>query len=266
MKTRVISALCALLIILPVIYIGGTIFNIAAYILSIIALHEMLKAKTIKKDLPIFIKFISLVSLSIIMFNNTLNVSMDFNIDIRVLIGIFMVFLLPVILYHDRKIYSVNDAFYLIGTLFFLGISFSTIILIRELDIKWLFYIISITISTDTYAYTIGSLIGKNKLLKDISPNKTCEGMIAGTLLGSFIGTCFAYYVINPSSPIYIIILLSVFLSIIAQMGDLVFSAIKRYFNVKDFSNIMPGHGGILDRLDSLIFASLAFMFFYQLF
>ena len=105
-------------------------------------------------------------------------------------------------------------------------------------------------------------LIGKHKLLEEISPKKTWEGTIGGTIIGTFVSTVFYVTVINPNINLGIIILVSLFLSIIGQFGDLVFSAIKRYYGKKDFSNIMPGHGGVLDRLDSLIFVLLGFTFF----
>jgi phosphatidate cytidylyltransferase len=117
-----------------------------------------------------------------------------------------------------------------------------------------------ITITTDSYAYIIGRLIGKHKLLETISPNKTWEGMISGTVIGTIIPTVF-YVVAVGNNPIKMLFI-TLFLSILGQFGDLVFSAIKRYFGKKDFSNIMPGHGGILDRLDSIIFVMLGFVFF----
>ena len=118
---------------------------------------------------------------------------------------------------------------------------------------------------TDTYAYLIGRLIGKHKLLESISPNKTWEGMIAGTVIGTFIATTFYKVVINPEINIILITLVTLFLSILGQYGDLVFSAIKRYFGKKDFSNIMPGHGGILDRFDSIIFVVFGILFFISI-
>ena len=119
-----------------------------------------------------------------------------------------------------------------------------------------------VTIFTDTFAYLIGRLIGSHKLLEEISPNKTWEGMIAGTLMGTFISLMFYITTINNSISIISITAVSLFLSILGQFGDLVFSAIKRYYGKKDFSNIMPGHGGILDRLDSILFVVFGFVFF----
>ena len=89
--------------------------------------------------------------------------------------------------------------------------------------------------------------------------------MIGGTIFGVLFATVFFNVVIDSQMPLYVIILMTLFLSILGQFGDLVFSSIKRYFGKKDFSNIMPGHGGIIDRFDSIIFVLLGFMFFIPL-
>ena len=102
--------------------------------------------------------------------------------------------------------------------------------------------------------------IGKNKLAPSISPHKTIEGFIGGALMGTFVATTFYFTVIDSNISLVILILTTAFLSVIGQLGDLVFSSIKRTYGVKDFSNLIPGHGGILDRLDSIIFVILAFI------
>lgn len=262
MIQRTISAIIALAILVPVFLIGGAVYNVAILILSVLALKEFLDIKEIKKELPEFIKFISYVMLSLFVLNNITNTEIMYTIDFRIISGLFLTLMMPTVLYHDRSLYSIVDAFYLIGGIFFLGIAFSLMILLRNVSLALIIYLFIITIITDTYAYLVGMLIGKNKLLEDISPKKTWEGTIGGTLFGTLIGTAFYVTVVDQTVPIYIVIFMTIFLSIIGQLGDLFFSAIKRYYGKKDFSNIMPGHGGILDRLDSIIFVILGFMFF----
>lgn len=265
MKTRVISATVMLLIFIPVLFIGGYAFSIGVYLVSLLALNEFLSIKNEKKYVPSFIKFISYILLTLlIMVNSNVN-EITFAIDYRVLAGLFISYLIPTVLYHDREKYSINDAFYLIGGILFLSISMSLLILIRNKSLALTIYLFLISIMTDTYAYFIGSLIGKHKLLEQVSPKKTLEGMIAGTVFGTFIGTVFYCLFVSNTTPIYVITLITLFLSVIGQFGDLVFSAIKRYFSKKDFSNIVPGHGGVLDRMDSIIFIVLCFVFFITL-
>ena len=265
MKKRVISAIVALIIAVPLLLKGGLLFELGVIALSMLALREFLKAREEKKELPVFINFISYIMIVLLVSTGINNTNLTFAIDYRVLSALLMVFLLPTILYHDRSLYSITDAFYLIGGVFFLGISFSLMIIYRNISLLLIIYLFLITIFTDTYAYIMGGLVGRHKLLEVISPNKTWEGVIFGSLFGTLIASVYYVTIINQSSNIVLIVLMTLFLSIIGQFGDLVFSAIKRYFGKKDFSNIMPGHGGILDRFDSIIFVMLGFMFFITL-
>lgn len=262
MIQRTISAIIALAIFIPVLIFGGNIYNIAILILSFIALKEFLDIKQIKKELPLFIQIISYIMLSIFVLTNITNKDIVFSIDYRIIAGLFLVFMIPAVLYHDRSLYSIVDSFYLVGGIFFLGIAFSLMILLRNVGLSTIVYLLLVTMITDTYAYLTGMLIGRHKLLEDISPKKTWEGTIGGTIFGTFIPVCYYVTVINNNIELFTIILVTLFLSIIGQFGDLFFSSIKRYYGKKDFSNIMPGHGGILDRLDSVIFVILGFMFF----
>ena len=111
---------------------------------------------------------------------------------------------------------------------------------------------------TDTYGYISGMLIGKHHFT-DISPKKTIEGCLIGGVMGVFIGSVYYYSLVGDLSLIKTIIM-SIVLVFLSEMGDLVFSSIKRYFDKKDYSNIIPGHGGILDRFDSVIFVSLGML------
>ena len=97
-------------------------------------------------------------------------------------------------------------------------------------------------------------------MCEKISPKKTWEGMVGGTFFGVFIPAMFYISVVDPNVDVILITAITTFLSLLAQAGDLVFSSIKRYYDKKDFSNLIPGHGGILDRLDSLIFVLLGFV------
>ncbi len=265
MKTRVISALIAMLIFIPILIIGGHVFSFSVYVLSLIGLYEFIKIKDEKKEIPSFIKFISYILLSLMILFNSTKTGMQFSIDYRILCGLFILYLIPTVLYHDRKIYSVNDAFYMIGGVIFISVALSLIIIVRNQSLMLLIYLLLISIITDTYAYITGILIGRHKLIEEISPKKTWEGTIGGTIIGVFISVLFYHNFVDAQLPIYILIIISLFLSILGQFGDLVFSAIKRYFGKKDFSNIMPGHGGILDRLDSILFIILGFMFFISI-
>jgi len=168
--------------------------------------------------------------------------------------------LIPIVIINDNKKYNINDAMFLIGNVFFLGTAFNLIILIRNYDLLYLLFLVLITTLTDTFAYITGYYIGKTKLVEKISPKKTWEGLLGGTFFGVLISSMFYYQVIGTNIGPFFLAVIVTGLSLLGQVGDLVFSSIKRYYNKKDFSNMIPGHGGILDRLDSLIFVLLGFV------
>ena len=263
MKKRIISAIIAFMIFIPIFFIGGLTFNIAFYILTLIGLREFMKSREKTHKYPDFIRLIAYLMISFIYFENTLNNSISFNHI--VITGTFLTLLFPVVLYHNEKKYNIEDAFYLVGGVLFIGFSMSLFSTYRNMGLDLILFLFLITIITDSYAYFIGRLIGKNKLLEVISPNKTWEGTIGGSLVGTFVCTVYYITVINTNSSISVVTLIVLFLSLVGQFGDLFFSAIKRRYNIKDFSNIMPGHGGVLDRLDSILFVLLAFTFFLNI-
>ena len=125
-------------------------------------------------------------------------------------------------------------------------------------------YLVLIAVFTDTFAMVIGCLIGKHKLIPDVSPKKSVEGSIAGSLVATSVASIFYYNIIGSNINIIVLIIMTLILSILGQLGDLFFSKIKRENNIKDYSNIMPGHGGILDRLDSLSFIILGYIIIIQ--
>lgn len=259
MKTRIISAIVACLIAVPIFYFGGFAYRLGVGILAVIGYTEFLMAKEKERKIPDLVKVIGYISLFTIFAINVLNKT-TFNINYKEIIFIILVFLIPIILYHNDKTYNTTDALYLIGGTIFLGIAFSILYTLREAGMETLIYLISITISADTFAYFTGVLFGKHKMIPSISPNKTWEGAIGGTFFSIVIATIYYTTFLNPDKNIFLVILMTLLLSIISQFGDLVFSAMKRHSGIKDFSNIMPGHGGILDRLDSLILVMLAYM------
>lgn len=182
--------------------------------------------------------------------------------DYRIIASLIFVYIIPMVLINDSKKYNLNDALFLIGSTIFIGLSFNLLITIRNISLDYIIYIFLIATMTDTFALLTGRKIGKRKLAPDISPNKTIEGSIGGSLIGTIVASTYFYEVIDPTVGIVGIVLVTLVLTILGQIGDLVFSSIKRYYNTKDFSNLIPGHGGILDRLDSIIFIVLGFLLF----
>ena len=127
-----------------------------------------------------------------------------------------------------------------------------------------LLYIALATFITDTGAYFFGVFFGKHKLIPRVSPNKTWEGAIGGYVSGAVISLAYGLMVLKAMPPA-LLICGSLVLPVISQVGDLSFSSVKRHFGIKDFGNFMPGHGGVLDRIDSLLFCLIVYNFLLSL-
>lgn len=259
MTKRVLSAVLLVLIFVPLLYIGGVPFNIMMTALGLGGLYELIHIKESKKKLPFLIKIFAYAMVTFFTLSSANVIDFTFSLDYRIMSAIIFMFLAPLVFINNSEKYSINDALYLISAVLFIGLSFNLLIVTRNYDLKYIIYLFLITTITDTFALFTGMLIGKHKLTT-ISPKKTVEGMVGGTLMGTFVSVAFYHTVINASMPLIVIIAITILLSLVGQIGDLVFSAIKRYYGKKDFSDLIPGHGGILDRFDSMIFVVLAFI------
>ncbi len=260
MKTRILSAIIMLAISIPLLIIGKLPFAIFVTIVGVCGLFELLHIREEKKKIPFLLKiFAYLLVLFFILYNRNGN-DFTYYLDYRVIAFIIFFFLSPMVFINDRKKYNANDALFLIGATTFIGLAFHLLLQIRNYSIFYIVYLFLITIFTDIFAMEIGKRIGKTKMAPDISPNKTWEGSIGGMIMGTFVASTFYITIINNNISIVKLIFLTLCLSAVAQLGDLVFSSIKRYYGKKDFSHLIPGHGGVLDRLDSIIFVMLAFI------
>jgi len=261
MKKRIISAIIAIgVITIPLIILGGIYFAVGVTIISLLAYKELANLKHEGRKIPLLVKVLGGIVLAFMVFGSYNANSIVMMLDYKILAALLLTLLVPVILYKDKDKYNSDDAFFLITSILILGLAFSSLIYLRNYALKYLIMFILITVSNDTFAQMFGKLIGKSKMIPEISPNKTWEGAIMGSLISTFIATAYYLTLINPDASLILVSLGILLLSFIGQLGDLFFSAIKRLYNIKDYSNMMPGHGGILDRLDSLIFVLLAFM------
>jgi phosphatidate cytidylyltransferase len=127
----------------------------------------------------------------------------------------------------------------------------------------WLFYIVIVVVATDAGAYYCGKRCGRHKLYERVSPKKTMEGSLGGLAASIMLGTVYGILLLG-KAPVPRLILLSAFLGALSQVGDLMESMIKRMTGKKDSGQILPGHGGILDRLDSLLFVFPTLWFYLR--
>lgn len=159
-----------------------------------------------------------------------------------------------------------EDALWSLAGITYVGVLGSFIVLLRFIDFdarSWVFLALIATFATDTAAYLTGRIIGRRLLAPAISPRKTVEGFVGGWLAG-FAAVILCNYGFDLSVPPVRIVALALILAPAAALGDLLESAIKRLMDVKDASEFIPGHGGVLDRLDSVLFAFTAVYLFAQ--
>ncbi|WP_054669538.1 phosphatidate cytidylyltransferase [Lentilactobacillus senioris] len=253
MKQRVITAVVALIIFIPIILAGGIWIDIAAAVLGIVAISEIL---VMKKKLLIspeaIISYIGGV-LSIIAPESWINILPAHASQFFLFYILVMLLLLYTVFSKNR--FSFDDAGVLTLGMLYIGIGFHYFLTARHVGLTMLLYALFIVWTTDSGAYIFGRMFGKHKLAPPhVSPNKTWEGSIYGSLFGTIICSIWAWFFPIPGFSGILMVLVTLCLSIVGQFGDLVESSLKRYYGVKDSGKILPGHGGILDRFDSLLF------------
>ena len=265
MKTRIISAIIMCLIAIPILIIGGIPFKIFVTILGVASSYELLSIRKGHREIPLFIRILSYAIVAAFVMLGTSVYSINYELIYKIIAALFIVYFLPVVIINDNKKYDATDAFYAIGSTMFLAIAYNSCVMIVNKDLLYLIYILLVTVMTDTFAYFTGYFIGKHKLCEKISPNKTWEGAIGGTVVATVIASMFYVMTIDPNVNIFIIVGITIVLSALGKYRDLFYSSIKRHFKVKDYSNLIPGHGGILDRLDSVIFVILTYVLFMSI-
>lgn len=248
LNQRVISALVAVPLLVFFIVMGGYVFKAGVLFLICKAVLEYSKAYE-KTDSNVITPIIIIGALFNILIVSNDKTSYMFPLIILVTLCSMAA---PIFL----KRYNVLSSAVTITGYIYIAVFFSILILIRDIPggNKYIWMVFIIAFCGDTMAYYTGRLFGKRKLCPDVSPKKTVEGFIGG-IAGSIIGLMVWYIFIKDFS-LPSLILLGAVGSIISVIGDLSASLIKRYVGIKDYGNIMPGHGGILDRFDSILFTA----------
>lgn len=260
MKSKITTLSLLLLFFISTLFYDKLIFSIVMALISTIALRELLYIRTKEKRLPIEVEILSYVVVIFFTLNNYNGNSSFYLVDYKLLASLILLDLIPLVLINNKKKYNILDALYLMGATLFIGITFNLITQFRTYNINYVTYIFLIAFINDLFAFITGMLIGKNKLLPTICPKKTIEGAFGGLFMGTIISTMFFISTIESDLPVYAIFMISLFLSFLGQIGDYVFSFIKKEFNKKEFSNLFNQNGGILDIIDSIIFITLGFV------
>lgn len=249
-----------LLPLIPIMYIGGDLVYILSLILSLIGLKEFYSVMKVKDYKPIAgIGYLFTLIYYLIVYLNP-----SFSQTSFVILGIALIlFCIPVI---SIK-YNFVDIGITILSLIYVPIMFSFLPLVSAMhNGKYLGWFVFIACwCTDSAAWAVGKHFGKIKIAPKVSPKKTVEGSIGG-LVGSAIGSLIFGLIINNQityvMPLYHYIILGIIVGVVSQFGDMFASSIKRTLGVKDYGDLIPGHGGILDRFDSILFGATV-VFYY---
>lgn len=262
---RALSGIILILCLGFILFVGDDILLLSSVTLSIIGVIEITRVLNLSKVLT-FIIFPFTFFYYVIVVKYAREAILLFLISMILLLLLFYVFNYPK--------YSIKDIALTIFTIFYVPVLFSFVYLLREQRgqfgkyIVWLIFISSW--GCDTFAYFTGLLFGKHKLTRLVSPHKTIEGAVGGILGSILLGIIYVFILNNfVKIDIYMsLIRVSIACAlgaIFSQIGDLTASAIKREYNIKDYGDLIPGHGGVLDRFDSVIFTAPIIYFMYHI-
>ena len=275
MLKRIITALLAFIVFIPVLVFSGTIvLPIALAIVIVVSLYEIAKCMNMHKayalTIPLYLFGAGTVFL---VYRQGLLDTTDRFVTIAkvgfIFAIVYMIYMFAVVIWSNGKL-KFNDACTMCLMSLYIVISVSMIVYLRALERGEFIYLLVFigAWSTDIFAYFTGMLIGKHKLIESISPKKTIEGSIGGIVFCSLffvalgiVGNSF----FGTNANLIFLAICGVFISMISKIGDLVMSAIKRTYGIKDFGTIFPGHGGMLDRFDSILAVALGVAAMYMI-
>lgn len=253
---RLISAVVLLAIMGIALATGGTLLLCLSVVAALVGTFELLRVDHMQKCVPGCISYISVIGFYLMLFFQSSEGMTEFWAVITVLL-MLAVYVAMYPKYHVKSI-----ALCLLAVLY-VGVLISYIYQTRCLVYgKWLVWLILISASgSDTFAYVVGSLIGKHHF-SELSPKKTVEGCIGGVAGAALLAGIYSLFIPAEAAGMFHINIKLAFVSIgiagsvISQIGDLAASAVKRNFGMKDYGDLIPGHGGVLDRIDSILFAA----------
>ncbi len=253
-KTRLLSGIVLVIIATALLLAGGEVLLGALFLISMIGLYELYRVIKMEKSLLAVVGYVAVAALYVMLYFK----QMEY-LYILVLVSIMAIMAVYVFTYPKYKTEQVMLVYF---GIFYVGLMLSYVYQTRMLEggiyLVWMIFICSWV--CDTCAYCVGMLIGKHKMSPKLSPKKSIEGAIGGVagsmIFGGVYGTVCAEHLTLFQNPTISLIIIAFVGALISMVGDLAASAIKRNYEVKDYGTLIPGHGGILDRFDSVIFTA----------
>lgn len=253
-KTRLLSGIILLIIAITVIMLGDNVLFGAVLVISLVGMAELYKIMKVEKSALGIIGYVTATAYYALIY---------FRLDSYLLL-LFIGFLLLLMITYviSYPLYRIEQVMTVFFGLFYVSIMLSYIYQVRILEdglvLVWLIFIGAW--GSDTCAYSVGMLLGRHKIAPKLSPKKSVEGCIGGVVGAALLGYIYAlisgYKITGITNPRLLFAIIGASASIISQIGDMAASAIKRNYNIKDYGRLIPGHGGILDRFDSIIFTA----------
>jgi phosphatidate cytidylyltransferase len=251
LKQRITTGLLAGAFYLVLLWIGSLPFALLSAAIAVMSYFELVKLSKMNVAFPEVI--LGGLAVAALVLNSVRSSLIADGLWMR-MTALFVLLILTLMILR-RSAFTFADAAYLFLSVFYIGIPFYLLVRLR-LDSLLLILLVQVLIwATDSGAYFVGRKFGKHKLAPVISPKKTREGAVGAVLIAILIALLFKW-IAGPELELTwpVLIGISLIISVFGQIGDLVESAIKRHYKIKDSGTILPGHGGMLDRFDSLIF------------
>ena len=270
MLKRVITGVVAFIVFLPFLFFSDTYAFVAFWqAICLISAYELLKCTGLLSHLSVAIPTFAFAG-TLPMFTR-LFVSREKFFTICAIYAFLYLFVLASAAVFSKGRYKIPDEMLLFGAVFYVTVSISAIVMLRDEDCGQYVYLLAFITAwgSDIFAYFCGMLLGKHKLIPEVSPKKTVEGAVGGllccvglTLLyGFLIGNCFGVL------PNYLhLAIAGAVMSLASMLGDLIMSYIKRHYGIKDYGWLLPGHGGVLDRFDSVLATAPLLLIIYTVF
>jgi len=257
--TRLISGIVLVILAVFLLMQGGTCLFLVSMAISLIGLFELYRVMKIERDLPGLAGYLAVLAYYALLWFDA-----EGYMTFLTITSLMVLMTIYVVTFPRFGTEQITVAFF---GIFYVGLMFSYLYQVRSMPAgKYLVWLIVLSSwGCDTCAYCVGMLFGKHKMAPKLSPKKTVEGAIGGVIgaavLGALYGLYFKARMGDLVEPVVVSAAACAIAAVISQIGDLAASAIKRNHGVKDYGHLIPGHGGILDRFDSMIFTAPAIYF-----
>lgn len=243
MKERIVTGVVLVVVIFGfLLYASEYLFGVGVFLVAMLSAYEWLKFAKVEQD--------SIIKYLVVFAVMTFLVS-EFFVYLQYIFPVFWLYAIFKLSQYEReKINTISANQMLIMGLFAITPFAACLYILHSNNVAWILVFILVVAAADSGAYFTGKAIGKHKMLPRLSPNKTIEGLLGGMVCAIVVAVIFLLYMgLSPLEYVYMV-LISALVAVLSVVGDVFESMMKRIAGVKDSGNILPGHGGVLDRLD----------------